>query len=155
FSAGEAARCGVGVLVTDSQHAGSVLLGKRKNSTGHGKYQLPGGHLEFGESWEACAEREVLEEAGVHLKHVCFAFVVNSVKLDEVYHYVTVFMRGELDRGRSAEPRNMEPDKNEGWTWTGWDEFPPNDQLFMPLADLRRQGFNPFKDQPDTQSQGS
>lgn len=145
---------GVGVLVTDSRHPGSVLLGKRKNSTGHGKYQLPGGHLEFGESWEACAEREVLEEADVHLRDVGFAFVVNSVKLEEGYHYVTVFMRGELDRERSTEPRNMEPSKNEGWDWTLWDEFPPDDQLFLPLADLRRQGFNPFKDTSDTQARG-
>lgn len=146
---------GVGVLVTDSQHPGAVLLGKRKNSTGHGLYQLPGGHLEFGESWEACAAREVLEEAGVHLKGVCFVFVVNSVKREEAYHYVTVFMRGELDRDKSSEPRNMEPHKNEGWAWTQWDQFPPDHQLFLPLADLRRQGFNPFKDSPDPQTQDS
>ncbi|XP_020786858.1 nucleotide triphosphate diphosphatase NUDT15 [Boleophthalmus pectinirostris] len=137
---------GVGVLVTDSEHPGCVLLGKRKNSTGHGKYQLPGGHLEFGESWASCAQREVLEEAGVHLKSVHYVFVVNSVKLEENYHYVTLFMRGELDRERSDEPRNMEPDKNEGWTWTQWDSFPPDEQLFLPLSDIRRRGFHPFKD---------
>lgn len=32
-----------------------------------------------------------------------------------------------------------------GWTWTLWDDFPPEQQLFMPLACLRQQGFQPFR----------
>uniref|UniRef100_A0A3P9LD29 Nucleotide triphosphate diphosphatase NUDT15 n=1 Tax=Oryzias latipes TaxID=8090 RepID=A0A3P9LD29_ORYLA len=135
---------GVGVLVTDSAHPGCVLLGKRRSEMGRGTYQLPGGHLEFGESWEECAVREVLEEAGVHLGKVRFASVVNSIRLEEQYHYVTIIMQGELDRRRSGEPENLEPEKNEGWTWTRWDQFPPEQKLFLPLATLRKEGFQPF-----------
>ncbi|XP_032362090.1 nucleotide triphosphate diphosphatase NUDT15 [Etheostoma spectabile] len=136
---------GVGVLVRDPARPGCVLLGKRKSAMGNGTYQLPGGHLEFGETWEECAHREVLEEAGVRLVKVCFASVVNSIRLEEQYHYVTIIMQGELDRKQSGEPENLEPEKNEGWTWTRWDQFPPEEQLFLPLAGLRQQGFQPFR----------
>lgn len=59
-----------------------------------GTWALPGGHLEFGESFETCAVRETLEETGLNIKDVRFLTATNSVMTAEDKHYVTIFMGG-------------------------------------------------------------
>lgn len=57
-----------------------------------GHWALPGGHLEFDESFEICAEREVLEETDVKVKDIKFLTATNDVMKSEGKHYVTIFM---------------------------------------------------------------
>uniref|UniRef100_A0A224YSG4 Nucleotide triphosphate diphosphatase NUDT15 n=1 Tax=Rhipicephalus zambeziensis TaxID=60191 RepID=A0A224YSG4_9ACAR len=135
---------GVAVFVLSEKHPESILLGRRKNTMGHGLYQVPGGHLEFGESWEQAAYREVLEETGLHVHNVSLCSIVDTIEPEQDYHYMTVFMRGYVDETRGSEPRNMEPNKCEGWLWWKWSAIPTPDLLFWCLRDFKTKNLNPF-----------
>lgn len=122
---------GVGVLV---HRAGKILLGRRTGSHGAGCWSLPGGHLEFGETPQTCACREVLEETGLRLSLLHEGPWVNSVFDDEQKHYITIFMLAEASHG---EPQRLEPEKCEGWQWFEPHALPA--PLFLPLAQLLEQ----------------
>jgi 8-oxo-dGTP diphosphatase len=115
---------------------GKILLGRRKNAHGAGDWSPPGGHLEFSETPEQAAAREVLEETGLSLEHIRLAGVVNSVFHVEQKHYVTLFMAGDCPEGT---PELREPEKSEGWEWHEWANLPT--PLFMPLKGLLEQHF--------------
>lgn len=129
-------RVGIGVYILKN---GKVLFGKRKNSHGEGSWCPPGGHLEYGESWEECAKREALEEAGIKIKDIRFAGLTNDI-YEEGKHYITISMVAEY---HSGEVRIVEPDKCERWEWFSWDNLPK--PLFLPTKNLLKQKFNPFE----------
>ena len=58
--------------------------------------------------------REVFEETGLKIENVKYETVVNAVDLEKDYHYITLFMKGEVNCDYQCEPENMEPDKCEG-----------------------------------------
>lgn len=110
-------KVGIGVMIMKD---GKVLLGKRKSSHGSGEYAWPGGHLEYMESFEACAKRETLEETGMEIENVRFLRLVN-LKQYAPKHYVDI---GLIADWKSGEPKIMEPEKIEGWGWYDIDNLP-------------------------------
>ena len=118
---------------------GKILLGKRKGAHGSGSWAFPGGHLEFNESIEECAEREVFEETGLSVKNPRFETITNDLFLQNNKHYVTLFVVCDLKKGT---PRIKEPDKCEKWDWFYWNEFPT--PLFLSLKNLLDKGFTPL-----------
>jgi 8-oxo-dGTP diphosphatase len=97
---------GVGCLVV---RGGQILLIRRHGLHGAGSWSPPGGHLDFGETPEGCAVREVLEEVGLHVSPVRFVAMTNDVFVEEDKHYITLWMRGDVDAG--AEVSIQEPDE--------------------------------------------
>ena len=130
-------KIGVGVIVIKEN---KVLLGKRKGSHGEGSWCFPGGHLEFNESLENCAKREVLEETGIEIKNIRFETITNDIFKDEEKHYITIFMLSEYDSG---EVKVMEPEKCEKWDWFEWNNLP--EPLFLPIQNLLKKDYNPLK----------
>lgn len=128
---------GVGVIICQNNQ---VLLGKRKSAHGEGSWAFPGGHLEFGESWEDCARRETIEEIGVDINNIRLGSVTNDIFTIENKHYITIFLLADI---ASGEIKNLEPNKCERWEWFSWDNLPQ--PLFVPLQNLRKAGFDPFK----------
>jgi ADP-ribose pyrophosphatase YjhB (NUDIX family) len=55
----------VGALVHDD--AGRLLVVRRGHEPGRGRWSVPGGRVEPGESDATAVEREVLEETGLHV----------------------------------------------------------------------------------------
>nr|APJ36126.1 nudix hydrolase 1 [Rosa rugosa] len=121
----------------------NVLLGRRRSSLGDSTFSLPSGHLEFGESFEECAARELKEETDLDIGKIELLTVTNNLFLDEAKpsQYVAVFMRAVLADPRQ-EPQNIEPKFCDGWGWYEWDNLPK--PLFWPLENAVQDGFNPF-----------
>lgn len=119
---------GVGVMVWKGDR---LLLGKRISSHGDNSWQFPGGHLEFGETVEHCARREVMEETAISIRDIRPGGYTNDVFIDADKHYVTLFVTSEYDSG---EPRVMEPDKCDQWQWFRWNDLPQ--PLFLPIRNF-------------------
>ena len=117
-------RVGVAVIIRRMKDGGDVILvGRRKGSHGAGTWTVPGGHLEYGESVEACARREVEEETGLKLISVSKGFAVtNDIFAEEDKHYITVWVEATVEDRAVAE--NLEPEKCDGWHWHTGREIP-------------------------------
>ncbi|MCK8782911.1 NUDIX hydrolase [Roseomonas sp. NAR14] len=82
---------GIGVIVLRGEE---VLLVRRGKPPRMGEWSLPGGAQHVGETAEAAARRELLEETGVTVGPLELAAVVDSIVPDEAgavrFHYTIV-----------------------------------------------------------------
>jgi 8-oxo-dGTP diphosphatase len=129
----DAPKVGVGVFVFRN---GVFLMGKRRGAHGEGTWSVPGGHLEFGESLEETARREVKEETSILIDNVRFGAVTNDVFDEEGKHYVTVWMLSDY---RAGEPTITEPEKYDHQGWYDFSGLP--EPLFLPWRQLLRSTF--------------
>jgi len=85
---------GIGVCLLRPQHGGEVLLARRGRAPGLGAWSLPGGAQELGETAEAAARRELLEETGLTAGELTLAATIDSIHHDAAgrvrYHYTII-----------------------------------------------------------------
>lgn len=125
-------KVGIGAIVVKD---GKVLLGKRISSHGIGTYSIPGGHMEFFETFEDGAARECFEETGVKVKNLKFEHATNNILEDDGVHTITVFMRGEYAGGEALV---AEPEKFVEVGWYDPEKLP--EPLFLPLKPFLSSG---------------
>lgn len=84
-----------------------ILLGKRLNGFQSGTWGLPGGHLEFGESFEEALSRELKEELGISPTSMRQFGVFNTMFLPSSHHVQIAFIVETYD----GTPVNNEPNR--------------------------------------------
>ena len=102
-------RVAVGAVVID---ANRILLVKRGKAPASGKWAIPGGSVELGETLQQAAEREILEETGLRIRADEPVYTFEVIERDRQegirFHYVIVdlaaeYLGGELNPGDDAE----------------------------------------------------
>jgi len=124
---------GFGVMILNENH--DVLLGKRHDDPekadselhGEGTWTMPGGKIEFGETFEGAATREVAEETSITIdaKDLELISLENDAVADA--QFVTI---GFLCTQFSGKPKVMEPDEITEWRWFSLNSLPS--PIFFP-----------------------
>jgi 8-oxo-dGTP diphosphatase len=99
---------GVGAVVV---HAGRALLIRRGKEPLRGRWVVPGGTVELGETLEDAVAREVCEETGLVVRPLEVMTVFDAIERDGDavrFHYVVVdyrcaFVSGDLRAGSDAD----------------------------------------------------
>jgi len=121
---------GFGVMLLKNR---KILLGKRHENKkkadselrGEGTWTMPGGKLEYQETFEEGAFREVMEETGIKLKNIKILCVNNDK--NKHAHFVTI---GMISTDFEGYPQVMEPDEITEWKWFASKDLPKN--IFPP-----------------------
>lgn len=103
---------------------GEIFLSKRsqnaKNERGH--WETPGGSVEFGETLEQAAKREILEEYGAEIEIIEQWLTVDHFIPSEKQHWVATTFLARFKAG--TEPKIMEPEKCDEIGWFTPDALP-------------------------------
>ena len=103
----------VGAIV---RRGDDVLLVLRGTPPNENQWAIPGGRLQLGETLQQGAEREILEETGIHIKagDVVFTFEHIERDLDGVvqFHYVVLDVAAEY---LSGEPHADDDARDARW----------------------------------------
>lgn len=103
-----------GAIIFNNEN--KVLITKRgKDSKNEvGKWEFPGGTVEFGERCEDTIKREVKEDLDIDIEVIELVWVVNHIIKDEKQHWVSPVYKSKYISGKE---KIMEPWKMEAFEW--------------------------------------
>jgi len=116
------ARVGTSIIIINKDN--QILLGERQGSHGEGQLSLPGGHLEYGETYDECVSRELEEEVGISFPGQYEKVGFSEDFFGEKQYTTLYFAVKNVDP--NIKVRNMEPDKCKGWKWYHISQVPNN-----------------------------
>lgn len=105
---------GVGAIIVSGE--GKYFLAKRgrRAKNERGKWEFPGGSLEFGETMRGALIREIQEEFGIEIDPFELLPAYDHIIPDENQHWIALAF---LSKIKSGEPKILEPAKCEAIGW--------------------------------------
>ena len=127
---------GVGVMILKDN---KVLLGKRHDDAdkadsllqGQGTWTMPGGKIDFHETFEQAASREAEEETSLKIDENKLKFISITNDMVPNAHFATI---GFLCKEFEGDVKVMEPDEITEWKWFDLDDLP--ERIFFPSAKI-------------------
>ena len=100
-----------------------MLLQQRNKEPEKGYWSIPGGKLEWMETFEDAVKREVKEECGVEIKVEKLLEICDHIVERENQHWVSPSFLCKITEG---EPKIMEPTKHTDMQWFDLHTLPEN-----------------------------
>lgn len=124
-----------GAMILDDQ--GRLFLSKRSQQAKNerGRWETPGGSVNFGETLEAAVRREIMEEYGAEIDIIEQWPAEDHIIPAEKQHWVATTFLAKFKPGQ--EPKIMEPDKCDEIGWFAVGKLPEPLSIITQL-DLKR-----------------
>ncbi len=117
---------GVGALIINNEKKFLLALRSQHAKNERGKWEIPGGAVEFGETFEEALHREIREELGIKIQIGELVGITSHILLDECQHWVSpTYFCTVID----GIPSIMEPEKCDQLGW-----FSINEARNLPLS---------------------
>jgi len=105
---------GVGAAIFNKEQKVFLALRGKEAKNERGKWEIPGGSVEFGETFHNALQREVMEEIGVEIEIIELLGVSDHIIPEEKQHWVAPTYICKITKGT---PRICEPTKCDGIGW--------------------------------------
>lgn len=126
---------GVAVGIAVFNDEGKIFITKRGQgaTNDRGKWEIPGGAVEFGETREEAAKREIKEENDIDIEIISELQTTDHLLPEEGQHWVATTY---VCRHVGSSPRIIEPDKCEEIGWFTMEEAEKLELSSITLHDI-------------------